>query len=106
MRRVTGVVAVGLGVSLLVAVGIANFASPDPDGLESAVLTAPCEQDEACLEEAAGDPVFDAAPLPDYENTPLSGLLGTLAAFAVGGGVVWAVTRGRREPPQRQPTSR
>lgn len=97
-RSTLAFVLAGLAVSLLVGMVVANFASSDPDGLESAVIKAPCEGDEACLEEAAGEAVYDAAPLPDYENTPLSGLVGTLATFAVAGGLVVLLTRGRSRP--------
>ena len=96
-RRVTGFVVAFLGLALLIGVVASNFASSDPDGLESAVLTSQCDGDQQCLAEAAGDPVFDGAPLPDYANTPLSGLLGTVAVFAVAGGILFVVKR-RRGP--------
>lgn len=98
MRRVLPFVLVGLAVSLLIGVVLSGFASPDPDGLESAVITAPCNGDEECLADAAGDAVFTGAPLPDYENTPLSGFLGVLATFVVGGALAFLAVklRGRR----------
>lgn len=82
---------------------LSNFASGSPDGLESAVLRTQCadapagEARDACLAQAAGYPVYDAAPLPDYEVTWLSGALGVLVCFALGTGVV-ALVRGRARP--------
>lgn len=94
MRRSSFVVA-GLGVALVIGVLLSNLASTRPDGLESAVLSSACDRYEECLAERAGGPVFDDAPLPDYANTPLSGLLGTVAAFAVGAGLIVLVRSGR-----------
>lgn len=104
MTRLTTFTLAGLAVALVAGVLLSNFASADPDGLESAVLKTQCADaadEEACLEEAAGDPVYTAAPLPDYEITWLSGLLGVLVCFAVGAGVVALVrgtSRGRDRP--------
>lgn len=97
MSRATGFVVGGLAVALLIGGVLSSFAAGDPDGLESAVIKSQCEDaadQDACLAEAAGDPVFDAAPLPGYELTPLSGVLGVLACFAIGGGVVLLMRRG------------
>lgn len=80
----------GLAVALVVGMVVSNFASPDPDGLESAVLKTQCADapdPDACLAEAAGDPVFEAAPLPDYHITWLSGLVGVLVCFGIGAGI-------------------
>lgn len=87
----------GLALALVAGVVLSAFASGNPDGLESAVLKSQCadaSDPDACLAEAAGDPVYTAAPLPDYEITPLSGFLGVLACFALGAGAV-ALVRGR-----------
>jgi hypothetical protein len=81
----------GLAVALFIGVVVSNFAAPDPDGLESAVLKTQCAEapdPDACLEAAAGEPVYDSAPLPDYAITWLSGLLGVVACFALGIGLV------------------
>jgi cobalt/nickel transport protein len=91
----------GLAVALLAGVLLSNFASPDPDGLESAVLKTQCADaadQDACLAEAAGEPVYEAAPLPDYEVTWLSGLLGVLVCFALGAGLVALARRGSARP--------
>jgi hypothetical protein len=79
--------------------GLSAFASSQPDGLEASVIRTACAEatdPDACLEEAAGDPAFDAAPLPDYSVLWLSGLVGVLATFLIGAGAVRAV-RGRRD---------
>lgn len=100
MNRALGFVLVGLAVALLLGGLVSNFASPEPDGLESAVLKTQCgegtdEELDACLEEAAGDPAHTAAPLPDYAITPLSGFLGVLASSALAVGIVALVRGGR-----------
>lgn len=96
-RRSAGFLLAGLGVTLLLAVGLSSFADPRPDGLESSVLKTACDGDAGCLRAQSGDPVFEAAPLPDYRLTPLSGALGVAATFTLGAGVVMAVRGGRRE---------
>lgn len=96
MTRLRAFTLGGLAVALLAAVLLSSFASGNPDGLESAVLRTQCaeaEDADACLGEAAGDPVYTAAPLPDYALTPLSGFLGVLATFALGAGTVAVLRR-------------
>lgn len=96
MSRTTGFVVGGLVVALLIGGILSSFAASDPDGLESAVIATQCEgaaDSDACLSEAAGDPVYNAAPLADYRLTPLSGVLGVLACFAIGGGLVLLLKR-------------
>jgi cobalt/nickel transport protein len=98
----------GLAVALVAGVVLSNFASPDPDGLESAVLRTQCADaadPDACLAEAAGDPVFTGAPLPDYAITPLSGFLGVLLSFGLAAGVVALVRRGRPGEGGRAPSA-
>jgi hypothetical protein len=94
VKRSWGFVLAGLAVALVAGVLLSSLASGDPDGLESAVMKTQCpagasdEELDACLEEAAGDPVYTAAPLPDYEITPLSGFFGVIAAFMVAFGII------------------
>lgn len=89
----------GLAVALLAGVVLSSFASGSPDGLESAVLRTQCAEEpegsarDDCLAEAAGDPVYTSAPLPDYEVTPLSGLLGVVLCFLLAVGTVALVRR-------------
>ena len=99
-----GFVLAGLLVAVVAGVVLSNFAAAEPDGLESAVVKTQClpggtagaPEPDACLEEAAGEAVYTAAPLPDYEITWLSGLLGVAVCFALGAGLVALVRRGRR----------
>lgn len=89
----------GLLVSLVVGMGLSLFADEDPDGLEAAFIRTECADaadKDACLEEAAGEPVFGGAPLPDYEITWLSGLVGVAVSFGLGAGLVALVRGGRR----------
>lgn len=105
MTRLPAFTLAGLAVALVAGVLLSNVASPDPDGLESAVLRTQCadvaegDARDACLADAAGDPVYEDAPLPDYEVTWLSGLLGVLACFGLGAGVVALARGGRRSHP-------
>ncbi len=102
----------GLAVALLAGVVLSGFASGSPHGLESAVLRTQCAEEpegparDHCLAEAAGDPVYTSAPLPDYEVTPLSGFLGVVLCFLLAVGTVALVRRGsRRSRSGRSPTS-
>lgn len=101
-----GLVVAGLAVSLFCGVVLSNFAAAAPDGLESAVLTEAAGGDEEALAQLAGDPVYEAAPLPDYAITPLSGAIGVAVCFVVGAGAV-ALLRARRGAvgPPRERTS-
>jgi hypothetical protein len=103
-RSALRLVLVGVGVSLLIGMGLSHLADENPDGLEAAFIRAECadaDDGEECLDDAAGEPVFGAAPLPDYEITWLSGLLGVALCFALAAGLVAMVRtgRGRRDGP-------
>ena len=90
-----GLVVVGLVAALIAGMALSSFASSQPDGLEASVLRTACADaadPQACLAEAAGDPTFTAAPLPDYSKLWLSGLAGVVACFALGA----AIARGGR----------
>jgi hypothetical protein len=94
--RTGPVVVVGLAVALLLGMVVANVADPNPDGLERALIDVHCgpgADEDACLDELVGEPVFRAAPLPDYQTTWLSGLLGVTAAFLLGAGLLRLVRR-------------
>lgn len=106
---VRGLVIAGLAAAVVAGAGLSVFASSAPDGLEAAVIQTQCAEatdPDACLERVAGDPAFDAAPLPDYSVVWLSGILGVAATFALGAGAVRAARRrrGDEHAPQRQPT--
>lgn len=109
MSRGLGFTLAGLAVALVAGVVLSNFASPDPDGLESAVLRTQCAEAadaDACLADAAGESVFTGAPLPDYRITPLSGFLGVLVSFGLAAGLVALVRRGRSDPADGAPRVR
>jgi hypothetical protein len=102
VSRLAAFTVTGLLLALLAGALLSRFASPQPDGLESAVLRTQCadipegEAREACLADAAGDPVWTGAPLPGYEITPLSGAVGVLLCFALGAGIVAVARAGAR----------
>jgi cobalt/nickel transport protein len=102
----------GLLVSLVLAGGVSNVASGSPDGLDSATLNG-CTLDDRgqivsgdCPAREAGDHELANSPLADYgikgvENdllsTALSGVVGVLATFGIGGALFWLVRRRPRE---------
>lgn len=94
-------VLVGLAISLLIAVIVSNFAAESPDALQRAIINSACEDApneeavEECLGEQEGDPVLQIQPQPlfDYEVTWLSGLVGVIACFVIGAGIVFLLRR-------------
>ncbi|MGN9803946.1 PDGLE domain-containing protein [Micromonospora sp. L32] len=107
-KRSWGFVAVGLLVALLLAGVASNYASSHPDGLDSSLLKG-CTVDAdgeitggSCPAQQAKDHELADSPLADYGirgvdngflSTGLSGVLGVLLTFAVGGGVFWLLRR-------------
>lgn len=94
-------------LALAVAVGLATavspFASANPDGLEKVAET------KAFVDEGKLAPIQEDSPAPDYAfpgvederlATGLSGFVGTLAVFALGYGLAFALGRraGREAP--------
>ncbi|MFI7071926.1 PDGLE domain-containing protein [Micromonospora sediminicola] len=98
----------GLLVALLLAGVVSNYASSHPDGLDSSLLKG-CTvnaDDEitggSCPAQQAKDHELADSPLADYGvrgigndflSTGLSGVLGVLLTFAVGGGLFWLARR-------------
>jgi cobalt/nickel transport protein len=89
-RRLDGLIWIGLGVSLLLALFLSPFASSSPDGLEKVAET------KGFLEKAEGWKFWKYAPFSDYAiswiknekvSTALSGLIGTLAIFFIAMGI-------------------
>ncbi len=88
-----GFVAVGLGISLAIAVFISPFASSDPDGLDRVAQDKGFEN--KALEESPAKQLpfyglFDEYQLrgvPEQVATPLAGLIGSIAAF----GLAWGL---------------
>ncbi|WP_433285766.1 PDGLE domain-containing protein [Micromonospora sp. CA-244673] len=98
----------GLLVALLLAGVVSNYASSHPDGLDSSLLKG-CTvnaDDEitggSCPAQQAKDHELADSPLADYGvrgvsndflSTGLSGVLGVLLTFAIGGGLFWLARR-------------
>ncbi|WNM40775.1 PDGLE domain-containing protein [Micromonospora halotolerans] len=98
----------GLLVALLLAGVVSNYASAHPDGLDSSLLKG-CTVDAdgeitggSCPAQQAKDHELADSPLADYGvrgvgndflSTGLSGVLGVLLTFAVGGGLFWLARR-------------
>ena len=99
----------GLLVALLLAGVVSNFASARPDGLDSAAAARAARSTPRATSPAAPawpagrqDHELGDSPLADYGirgidnaylSTGLSGVLGVLLTFAVGGGIFWLVRR-------------
>ena len=106
MKKTTGFLLAGLFVALLLAGVASNFASGSPDGLD-ATTTRGCTLNAAgeitggtCMAQGAKSHETAGSPFADYSvagfdnpylSTGLSGVLGVLVTFAVGGGVFWLV---------------
>ena len=100
----------GLLVALVLAGVVSNFASANPDGLDSS-LREGCTVNEAgeitggnCPALAERDHELADGPLADYSvkgvqndrlSTGLAGVLGVAITFALAGGLFWVVRRRR-----------
>ena len=93
-------VAIGLLVAATLVVFVAPNANANPDGLEK--VSADKGIDAAATEHALADGPFADYGVRGVDNssaaTGLAGIVGIVATFAVGAGVVWIVRR-RRSPP-------
>ncbi len=110
-RSVVPFVLVGLVVALVIGMVVANFAASTPDALQRAIINSACEDapdEEACLAEAEGEPILQIQPsaLFDYGTTWLSGLVGVVATFAIGTGIVFLLRRGGSNTGERNAGSR
>jgi cobalt/nickel transport protein len=101
-------IAGGLLVAVLLAGVVSSFASSSPDGLDHTALRG-CTTDTegnitggTCMAQQEQDHQTKDSPLADYGirgidneyvSTGLSGVLGVLVTFAVGGGILWLVRR-------------
>lgn len=99
--RVFAILALAVAVGL--ATAVSPFASANPDGLEKVAET------KAFVDEGKLAPIQEDSPAPDYAfpgvederlATGLSGFVGTLAVFALGYGLAFALRRraGREAP--------
>jgi cobalt/nickel transport system permease protein len=93
-------VIIGLVVAVALVVFVAPSANANPDGLEK--VSADTGIDAAATEHALADGPFADYGVRGVDNastaTGLAGVVGIVATFAVGAGVVWIVRR-RRSPP-------
>ena len=112
-KRLGWFLAGGLLVALLLAGVASNFASGSPDGLDATAREG-CTFDAqggitggTCMLQQEQNHQLADSPLADYGirgidnpylSTGLSGVLGVLVTFAIGGGVFWLVRR--RTPEQ------
>jgi cobalt/nickel transport protein len=90
IRRLDGVVLLGLGIALLLVLILSPFSSPSPDGLERVAET------KGFAGQGESWKFWKYAPLTDYAipgvknekaSTALSGLIGTLAIFFIAFGL-------------------
>lgn len=104
-RRALGWFAVGLLITVLVAVVLSQFASSEPDGLEYVA------EDQGFADTAEDHDLADA-PLADYgENlgsdpafsTGVAGLVGVVAALGIGFGLFWLIRAPSPDSPDRAP---
>ena len=104
MKRInTGVfVVLALAVAIGLATAISPFASANPDGLEKVA------EDKQFLDSGKLHSLQEDSPIPDYafpgvENervaTGLAGFVGTLAVFAIGYALAFALRRRPRAGP-------
>ena len=89
-KRLEGLIWMGLGFSLLMALFLSPFASPSPDGLEKVAET------KGFKDRGEGWTLWKHAPLKDYAlpwikgekaSKAVAGVIGTLAIFLIGYGV-------------------
>ncbi len=100
-RSIVPFVLVGLVIALGIGMVLSNFAAETPDPLVRAIINSACqdaaseEEVEECVAEQEGEPVLAIQPeaLAGYEVTWLSGLVGVLACFVIGAGIVFLLRR-------------
>jgi cobalt/nickel transport protein len=107
-KRLGWFLAAGLLVTLLLAGVVSSFASSSPDGLDATARDG-CTFDAddeitggTCMLRQEREHQLADSPLADYGirgignehlSTGLSGVLGVVLTFAVGGGLFWLVRR-------------
>lgn len=93
-------VLVGIAASVALVLLLAPNANPNPDGLEKVAA-------EQGIDSEVRDHALAGGPLADYGvdgvdnryvGTWAAGLIGVVATFAIGAGVVYLVRRARRSP--------
>lgn len=93
-------VLVGIAASVALVLLLAPNANPNPDGLEKVAA-------EQGIDSEVRDHAFAGGPLAEYGvdgvdnryvGTWAAGVIGVVATFAIGAGVVYLVRRARRSP--------
>jgi cobalt/nickel transport system permease protein len=103
VRRIstTTFVLIGIAAALALVILIAPNANPNPDGLEK--VAAEHGVDSAVRVHALADGPFADYGVSGVENRYLgtwaAGLIGVLATFTLGSGLVWVVRRARQSGP-------
>jgi cobalt/nickel transport protein len=107
-KRLGWFLAGGLLVALLLAGVVSNFASGSPDGLDATaregctfsadgeITGGTCMLQQEQEHQTAGSPLADYGIRGidnPYLSTGLSGVLGVLVTFGIGGGVFWLLRR-------------
>ena len=107
-RRLGWFLAAGLLVAAVLAGVVSNFASSSPDGLDNTALNGCAVNGQGeitggtCIAQRERPHQTGDSPLADYGirgvdngflSTGLSGVLGVLVTFAIGGGILWLVRR-------------
>ncbi|MEU7901525.1 PDGLE domain-containing protein [Actinoplanes sp. NPDC049118] len=107
-KRLGWFLAGGLLVALLLAGVVSNFASGSPDGLDATarqgctfgadgeITGGTCMLSQEREHQLAGGPLADYGIKGidnEFLSTGLSGVLGVLITFGVGGGLFWLVRR-------------
>jgi cobalt/nickel transport protein len=107
-KRLGWFLAGGLLVALLLAGVVSNFASSSPDGLDATaregctfsadgeITGGTCMLQKEQEHQTAGSPLADYGIRGidnPYLSTGLSGVLGVLVTFGIGGGVFWLLRR-------------
>ena len=93
IRKNSQLFLIGLVLSLIIAVFLSPFASPDPDGLDRVaedLQFSKKEDPNALGNKLPSARIFDGYALkgvPQGVATPLAGFLGTLATF----GIAWGI---------------
>lgn len=102
MKNTTRIFLIGLLVTLVIAVVVAQFASASPDGLEHVA-------EQKGFSDTATDHALSGSPLADYGenltdngyvNTAIAGSVGVLITLALGYGVFWLAKRTNKTPPE------
>jgi hypothetical protein len=101
MKGNAKVFVIGLGIALLVAVGVSQFTSSAPDGLEYVA-------EQEGFSDAEADHELSSGPLADYGedltgnswvDKAIAGAAGVLVTLGIGLGLFWLARKTNRDRP-------